>query len=103
MPAPTPEPPYLAVIFTSRRVAGDDGYEETAARMFELAAEQPGFLGIETAREDEGITVCYWRDEESITGWRENAEHQLAREQADRWYRSWSVRVARVERAYGTG
>lgn len=64
--AQTPKPPYYAVIFTSRRTDGDNGYGTMAARMVELASAQPGFLGIESAREQIGITVSYWADLESI-------------------------------------
>ena len=72
MIATTPIPPYYAVIFTSFRTAGDNGYSEMADKMFELASKQVGFLGIESAREDIGITVSYWRDLESIKNWKEN-------------------------------
>ncbi|MHB1930973.1 MAG: antibiotic biosynthesis monooxygenase family protein, partial [Acidimicrobiales bacterium] len=61
--ARTPEPPYVAVIFTSLRTPGDRGYAATAERMLELARRQDGYLGFETAREGLGITVSYWRDE----------------------------------------
>ena len=101
MPADTPAPPYIAVIFTSRRRSTDDGYAETSARMFELAARQPGFLGVETASGEEGITVSYWVDEEAITAWRDEAEHRFAQQRARHWYEAFTVRVARVERAYG--
>jgi len=67
--AKTPKPPYYAVIFTSIRTAGDNGYAEMAARMDELAQQQDGFLGIESAREEIGITISYWRDLESIRQW----------------------------------
>lgn len=97
-PAATPDPPYYAVIFTSVH-GNDDGYDETAARMFELAAAQPGYLGVETAP---GITVSYWRDEEAIAAWKRDAEHAEARAQGRaRWYDHFEVHVARVERAYG--
>jgi heme-degrading monooxygenase HmoA len=102
--AQTPEPPYYAVIFTNQRTAGDDGYGDTAARMVTLAAQQPGFLGVESVRgaDGVGITVSYWASEEAIAGWRQHAEHSLAREQGrQRWYGQFSVRVAKVERAYG--
>ncbi|HEX7854050.1 MAG TPA: antibiotic biosynthesis monooxygenase [Sphingobium sp.] len=97
------DPPYYAVIFTSRRMAGDDAaYGDMAARMIELAATQPGFLGFDSAREGVGITVSYWRDEDSIAAWRRDVEHRLAqRAGRERWYADFSVRVARVERAYG--
>ena len=101
---PDPEPPYFAVIFTSRRAEQPgDGYAETAERMFALAHEQPGFLGFETARSDGlGITVCYWRSVAGIAAWKAQAEHAAAqREGRARWYESYNVRVARVERAYG--
>lgn len=101
MPADTPEPPYVAVIFTSRRTSLDDGYAETSARMFELAARQPGYLGVESAHGDEGITVSYWTDEAAVVAWREQAEHRLAQHRARDWYEAFTVRVARVDRAYG--
>ncbi len=100
--AATPAPPYYAVIFTSLRTANGDGYGLTAERMMELAAEQPGYLGVDAAREPEGvgITVSYWRDLDSIASWRKHAEHTAARNAGrNRWYRCFSLRVARVERA----
>lgn len=95
-----PEPPYFAVIFTSLRSAVDAGYADMDRRMVELARRQPGFLGIESARQDRfGITVSYWRDEASIQAWKNDVEHQeaqrLGREQ---WYSRYALRVARVER-----
>ena len=105
-PARTPEPPYYAVIFTSRRTAGDHGYAAMATRMEELGSAYDGFLGLESARNAEGlgITVSYWRDEEAIRAWKRDAEH-LAAQRAGRetWYEAYEVRVARVERAYGFG
>ena len=101
--ASTPSPPYYAVIFVSRRREGDPGYGVTADRMVELAAQQPGYLGIETCRDAEGfgITVSYWRSEEDIRNWKRNAEHALAREQGrSSWYERYELRVAKVERAY---
>jgi heme-degrading monooxygenase HmoA len=100
--APTPEPPYYAVIFTSLRTDVADGYGETAERMLELAAGQPGFLGAESAREEVGITVSYWESPEAIRAWKVHAEHVLAREKGRRdWYRAYKTRVCKVERDYG--
>ena len=102
--AHTPAPPYYAVIFTTRRTDGDDGYGAMADRMVELAAEQPGHLGVESVRDANGfgITVSYWASEEAIAGWRRHAEHVAAREKGRRdWYAHYELRVARVERAYG--
>jgi heme-degrading monooxygenase HmoA len=105
MPAATPQPPYYAVIFTSVRTPADSaGYAVTADRMVELARQQPGFLGVESARGADGlgITVSYWTSEEAIRAWRENAEHQLAQTGGrQKWYAAYELRVARVERAYG--
>ena len=97
------EPPYYAVIFNSLRTYGDDGYGDMSARMVELASHQPGFLGVESARGEDGlgITVSYWESEEAIANWKRNAEHTVARNRgrAD-WYTEFTTRVARVERDY---
>ena len=100
----TPAPPYYAVIFTSQRTADDAGYGKMADRMVELAAQQPGYLGVESVRGADGlgITVSYWKDEASIRHWKRQAEHleaqALGRKQ---WYQAYELRVAKVERAYG--
>jgi heme-degrading monooxygenase HmoA len=99
--ARTPEPPYYAVIFTSRRAAEHEGYGEMADRMVDLALEQPGFLGIESVREGElGITVSYWDSSEAIEAWRTHVEHRVAQRLGrTEWYDEYEIRVARVERA----
>ncbi len=102
--ASTPAPPYYAVIFTSVRTSGDGGYASMADRMVELAAEQPGYLGMESVRDEAGvgITVSYWTSEEAIANWKANAEHAVARDMGrEHWYQAFEVRVAKVERAYG--
>jgi heme-degrading monooxygenase HmoA len=101
MIAQTPQPPYYAVVFTSVRSAGDTGYSEMAERMVELAKKQPGFLGVESARDEVGITVSYWKDLDSIKKWREHPDHQVAIEKGKKmWYESYKVRIAKVERDY---
>lgn len=102
--ARTPRPPYYAVIFTSKRTPGDNGYDATAGRMAELAAQQPGYLGVESVRDAHGvgITVSYWDSEDAIAGWRREIEHTAARERGrNEWYEHYELRVAKVERAYG--
>ena len=101
--AVTPEPPYTAVIFTSVRTAEDeDGYADTDALLADLAAEQPGYLGVESARDGLGITVSYWRDAEAARAWKAVAEHRLAQQLGrERWYACYRVRIATVEREYG--
>jgi len=102
MIANTPEPPYYAVIFTSINTENVENYSEMAQRMVDLAAVQSGFLGVESARNEVGITVSYWKDLESIKNWKENAEHTLAREQGrKKWYQAYKTRIALVERDYG--
>jgi len=97
--ANTPRPPYYAVIFTSHRTDDDNGYGQMAKQMLELASKQPGFLGIESAREDIGITVSYWSDLESIKRWKNNIDHQEAQKLGvEKWYTSFKVRIAKVER-----
>ena len=102
--AKLPAPPYYAVIFSSKRTPGEDGYGDMADRMVELASQQPGYLSVESTRDADGfgITVSYWQDEASIANWKKNAEHQLAQLYGhERWYEHFELRVAKVERAYG--
>lgn len=102
MIADTPKPPYYAVIFTSERTVGDNGYKEMAELMVRLASEQHGFLGIESAREEIGITVSYWRDLLSIQNWREHVQHAVAQQKGrSDWYSAYKTRIAFVERDYG--
>jgi len=99
--ADTPEPPYYAVIFSSLSTEVSDAYAETAARMIELAAQQPGFLGVESARGELGITVSYWSDLDSIKRWKRNAEHLDAQKMGRaQWYSDYKTRIARVDRDY---
>lgn len=102
--AKLPEPPYYAVIFSSQRTAGDQGYGATAQRMAELAQQQPGFLGMESTRGADGfgITVAYFTDEASIAAWKANVEHRAAQRMGHTtWYEHFELRIAKVERAHG--
>ena len=102
--ANTPEPPYHAVIFSSQRTAGDQGYEHMAQRMAELASQQPGYLGAESTRDEQGfgITVSYWDSEAAIRQWKQHAEHLMAQALGHtKWYEHFEMRIAKVERAYG--
>ena len=100
-----PEPPYTAVIFTSTRTDGDNGYAVMGERMQALAKEQPGYLGYEAAREGAfGITVSYWVDDTAAANWKRVHEHTVAQQRGrDAWYVDYRVHVATVTRAYGTG
>ena len=103
--AETPEPPYTAVIFTSTRTPGDNGYTQMLQRMEDLAAEQPGYLGLESVKDGlSGITVSYWRDESDAAAWKQVAEHLVAQQRGQQvWYDDYRVRVATVGRDYGRG
>ncbi len=102
--AQTPEPPYYAVVFSSQRNANDDeGYGEMADRMWALAADQPGYLGMETVRGDDGfgMTVSYWESLEAIRNWRNNAEHKIAQKLGKtKWYHKYRLRISLVEKEY---
>jgi heme-degrading monooxygenase HmoA len=94
---------YYAVIFTSERTAGDHGYEAMAKQMVELASKQPGFLGVESVRNENGIgiTVSYWDSLETIQQWKKHAVHKIAQEKGkQQWYHRYSVRVCKVEQEY---
>ena len=102
MIAKTPKPPYYAVIFSSVNTENVEDYSEMANRMVELASQQPGFLGVESARNELGITVSYWKDLESIKKWKQNSEHlEAQRKGRSDWYKSYKTRIAKVERDYG--
>lgn len=93
--------PYYAVIFTSTRTKIDAGYSEMALKMEELARQQDGFLGVESARNEIGITVSYWKDLESISKWKQNVDHLEAQKNGvTKWYENYTVRIALVEREY---
>ena len=100
--APTPAPPYFAVIFTSRQRA-TDGYIAAADAMLALASIQPGFLGFESARGEDGlgVTVSYWASLEAIAAWKSQSDHRAVQEagRAD-WYQQYTVRICSVERSY---
>ncbi|MEN8191989.1 MAG: antibiotic biosynthesis monooxygenase [Bacteroidota bacterium] len=101
MIAETPSPPYYAVIFTSHRTNIESGYNEMSEEMVTLAKQQVGFLGLESARNDIGITVSYWKDIESIEKWKNNVQHSVARKRGkEEWYHQFMVRIAKVERDY---
>ncbi|MBT2160099.1 antibiotic biosynthesis monooxygenase family protein [Zobellia barbeyronii] len=93
--------PYYAVIFTSLLTEEDKGYAEMANQMENLAKSQPGYLGIESAREQVGITVSYWKSMESIANWKANTDHLFAQQKGVKdWYSWYKVRICAVEREY---
>lgn len=99
--ADTLQPPYVAVIFTSTRTEGDHGYAAMSQAMGALAARQPGYLGIESARDRVGITVSYWRDEQCARAWKQVAAHLVAQQRGrEEWYADYRVRIATVQRDY---
>jgi heme-degrading monooxygenase HmoA len=102
MIAKTPRAPYYAVIFTSLRTEEDEGYAAMSDKMVELAKQQPGYLGYESAHEELGITISYWDSLESIRNWKMNVDHQLAQKMGkEKWYSDYKTRVCKVERDYG--
>ena len=95
------KPPYYAVIFTSVKTENAEGYNQMAELMESLVNEQDGFLGVESARNEIGITVSYWRDLESIKKWKQNTAHLEAQQKGiNSWYKSYTTRIALVEREY---
>ena len=96
--------PYYAVIFTSTRTEGDQGYSDMAARMAALASRQPGYLGFESAREGLGISISYWDSLEAIARWKSDSAHLFAQERGKAlWYKWYKVRICKVEREYEFG
>ncbi|MGD9999499.1 MAG: antibiotic biosynthesis monooxygenase [Ilumatobacteraceae bacterium] len=102
--APLAATPYVAVIFSSRRTAVEQGYDETAEAMEQLAMHQPGYIGIESARSPDGfgITVSYWATDGDARAWKQVVEHLDAQRRGQTtWYEQYVARVATVERQYG--
>ena len=96
------ETPYYAVIFTTISSENTDGYLEAAQRMEILAKQQKGFLGMESARSEIGVTVSYWQTLAAISAWKNNMEHAAVRELGrEKWYKKYQLRICKVERAYG--
>ena len=95
------ESSYYAVIFTSVQTENIEGYSEMAELMETLAKQQPGFIGIESARNEIGITVSYWQNLESIKNWKANLDHLIAQKKGrENWYAYYKVRICLVEREY---
>ncbi len=101
MIAKTPKPPYFAVIFSSDRTEFDENYDKKSQRMLYLAQQNKGFLGIESARNDLGITISYWTDLNSIQKWKNNLEHIEAQKLGKEiWYKKYKIRSCKVEKDY---
>ena len=93
--------PYFAVIFTSTITKDTEGYNEMAKKIEDLAKVQPGFLGVDSAREDVGITVSYWESLDAIKSWKQNSEHLIAQQKGRKqWYSWYNTRICKVEREY---
>lgn len=100
-----PVDPYIAVIFTSTRtLEHGEEYSQWAKRMSDLVRTQPGFISEVSARDPEtrfGITISYFKDEESVKNWKSVAEHKEAQKLGQRkFYSEYSVKVATVYREY---
>jgi len=96
--------PYYAVIFTSLLSENIEGYNEMATKIETLAKQQPGYLGIESAHENIGITISYWESLEAIKNWKDNVDHQAAQKIGkEKWYQTYKVKVCKVEREYEFG
>jgi heme-degrading monooxygenase HmoA len=93
--------PYYAVIFTSTQTEAIEGYLEMADTMETLAKQQKGYLGIESARQQVGITVSYWESLDAIKNWKQQADHLMAQQKGRQdWYNWYKVRICKVEREY---
>ncbi|MBM6576876.1 antibiotic biosynthesis monooxygenase [Sphingomonas sp. BT552] len=94
----------VAVVFLSRRSSADEaGYADAAAAMDALAAVQPGYRGVDSARGTDGfgITVSWWADEASAVAWRAHPDHTAIRDRGrSLWYDGYEVAVAGVTRSY---
>lgn len=94
-------PDYYAVIFTNKQSNSIEGYSEMADAMEELAKHQPGYLGFESARDELGIAISYWKTLDNIKSWKAVLDHQMAQKMGrEKWYSWYKVRICKVEREY---
>ncbi|MDN3665148.1 antibiotic biosynthesis monooxygenase family protein [Algibacter miyuki] len=95
------ELPYYAVIFTSTQKDDIAGYDAMALKMEALVKTQSGFLGMESARDEVGITVSYWENLDAIKKWKQESAHLEAQHKGrEHWYSWYNVKVCKVEREY---
>lgn len=95
------KPPYYAVIFTNKQTEDLAGYQEMAEKMERLATEQNGYLGMEHARDEIGITISYWKDLDAIRNWKNQLDHLEAQALGKKkWYSWYRTRICKVERDY---
>lgn len=95
------KPPYYAVIFTNRLSENTEGYDKMASEMEKLAKLQPGYLAMDHARNETGITISYWKTLEDIANWKAQLDHKQAQDLGkSKWYKNYTVRICRVEKAY---
>ncbi|MCH2194157.1 antibiotic biosynthesis monooxygenase [Kordia sp.] len=93
--------PYYAVIFTSTQTENLEGYAEMSAHVENLAKQQPGFIGIDSARNAIGITISYWESLEAIQQWKQHTDHLVAQRKGIKdWYAYYNVKICKVEREY---
>lgn len=95
------QPPYYAVIFTNKLTDQTEGYSQMAETMEQLAQQQPGYLGMEHAREELGITISYWESLDAISNWKAQLDHlEAQRLGKEQWYKQYTTRICKVERQY---
>ncbi|RAL24490.1 antibiotic biosynthesis monooxygenase family protein [Thermoflavimicrobium daqui] len=101
----TPHPPYYAVIFSSIKPEDQTSYQQMSDMLLELLKDQPGYLGVESVRNQDGlgITISYWETLESIQKWKQHPLHLKAQQLGkDVWYSNYRVKICKVERDYGS-
>lgn len=93
--------PYYAVIFTSTQNENIEGYSEMAKKMEKLAKQQLGFRGVDSAKNEIGITVSYWDSLDAIKQWKQQSDHLQAQLKGrSSWYNWYNVRICKVEHEY---
>jgi heme-degrading monooxygenase HmoA len=91
----------IVVLFRSRLVEPADGYGDMATEMLDLARTMPGFVDFKSYKADDGerLSVVWWRDLETMKGWRDNARHRVAQRLGrEKWYQYYKIEVAEVAR-----
>ena len=72
-----------------------------ALEMETLAKQQEGFIAIDSARNEIGITISYWQSLDAIKNWKQHSDHLIAQQKGrNNWYSWYNVKICKVEREY---
>ena len=95
--------PSLIILFRSKLTdQAREDYQAMNAELETLVRQNSGFVDVKsyTGADGERLTVVWWRDEESLTEWRNLMRHREAQNTGrQKWYEYYNVEVATIVRS----